>query len=312
MSSPSTLLSQPRLTVVTGQGDYELQRICEIVEHKATVDGRGDLEALLGVLLAHAVSNPLVPKTLDLIGHSVPGTAVLQLGEWVIDTARPGVTAFFRGLADHDVLPRLGIHAVRLLGCRTAETAQARRTIVTLSEILGLEVYGTTGIVFANHYNTGGFDNAWRFLLVGASDLRREVATTTSINAPTSARTLDMDALPVSSLESTPWPCHVADAHTTRAILRLIRRNEGASMPGLLAMPRCEVAVPSSGNATAFHHLQLVLDGDFVRVYPDGTSKPGVLYPVVDPHVLRILVDKLPQLGALSSSYGETQRTPML
>jgi hypothetical protein len=108
-----------------------------------------------------------------------------------------------------------------------------------------------------------------------------------------------------------PWPSHLVDADTARSLLRLIRRNEGAAMPGLLAMPRCEVLIPAH-QPGAYHRMQLVLDGDFVRVYPDGNSKPGVLYPVSDPHLLRTLVDKLPIYG-MRVSYGEeAQRTPMV
>jgi len=308
----STLLAQPRLTVVTGQVDSELLRIREILEHKVLVCGRADLEMLFGDLLAAASTQQPTPKTLDLVGHSVAGTSTLQLGDWVIDCARSGVSAFFRELADHDVLPRLGVYAVRLLGCRTAETAQARRTIITLSEILGLEVHGTMGIVFANHYNEQGFDDAWRFMLIGSSDLRRSLADATNVGVETAlARSFDLDGLPPTPLDaSSAWPCRIGDAHTTRAMLRLIRRNEGAQMPGLLALPRCEVAVPSAMRG-AYHRLQLVLDGDFVRVYPDGTNRPGVLYPVTDPHLLRILVDKLP-LADITSYREEAQRTPMM
>jgi hypothetical protein len=311
--SLSTSLAQPRLTVLSAQADSELSRIHDVVEHKFLVGGRCDLEVLFGQLLAAAsaaASDVKTPKTLDLVGHSVPGTSALQLGDWVIDSARAGVTAFFRELAQHDVLPRLGIYAVRLIGCRTAETSQARRTLIALSEILGLEVYGTTGIIFANHYNAAGFDPAWRFLLAGSSDLRRENASATNTTAPPFGRSLDLDSLPASGIVFEPWPCHIATEQVARAMLRLIRRNEGASMPGLLAMPRCEVLIPAQ-SANTFHRLQLVLDGDFVRVYPDGHSKPGVLYPVTDPQLLRVLVDRLPTANA-SIHYGdEAQRNPM-
>lgn len=307
-----TMLAQPRITVVTAQADAELLRIRDMLEHRVLVDGRTDLEVLFGQLLALSRSQIATPKTLDLVGHSVAGTSVLQLGNWIIDAARPGVTAFFRELAEHDVLPRLGIHAVRLLGCRTAETAQARRTIIALSEILGLEVYGTTGIIFANHYNATGFDNAWRFLLVGSSDLRREAANAVTVPMPPAARCLDVDSLPPTSVEDArPWPSHVTDAGTARSLLRLIRRNEGASMPGLLAMPRCEVLIPAQA-VNMYHCIQLVLDGDFVRVYPDGPTRPGVLYPVTDPHQLRTLVDRLPMFGAVPHYGDATHRRPVL
>lgn len=311
MSSLDALLGLPRLTAITGQVDHEVLRIRDVLEHKVIVEGRSDLEEILGKLLALATTAKPTPKTLDLVGHSIAGASVLQLGDWVIDCARPGVTAFFRELAEHDVLPRLGVYAIRLLGCRTAETPQARRTICTLSEILGLEVHGTTGIVFANHYNSAGFDDQWRFLLIGASDLRASTIEARSFGTTECARYLDIDGLPAGPIDSSlPWQVRVADAHASRAILRLIRRNDGALMPGLLALPRCEVAMPSGSNG-ACHRLQLVLDGDFIRVYPEGPSKLGVLYPVTDPHLLRTLVDELP-LHSASCVYGEeTQRTPM-
>ena len=293
MTPSTTMLVQPRLTVVTGQSDPELLRIREILEHKVMVDGRCDLEAAFGALLALTATQKPTPKTLDLVGHSVADTSVLQLGDWIIDTARSGVTAFFRELADNDVLPRLGVHAVRLLGSRTAESAQARRTICTLSDILGLEVYGTTGIVFANHYNAHGFDDAWRFHLIASSDLRRSFSAPSAVSGDAFARSFDLDALPATRLDTKPsWQVRVADAYTTRSILRLIRRNDGASMPGLLALPRCEIVVPTAEGM--YHRLQLVLEGDFIRVYPDGPNKPGVLYPVTDPHLLRMLADRLP------------------
>ena len=307
----TTLLAQPRLTVITGHADSELGRIRDIVEHKGLVDGRADLEVLFGKLLAASDGMLPKPKTLDLVGHSVAGTSVLQLGDWVIDTARAGVTAFFRELADHDVLPRLGVHALRLIGCRTAESAQARRTICTLSEVLGLEVYGSTGLVFANHYNAHGFDDAWQFLLVAASDLRRSLAESSHVGGDSSPRVLDLDALPAIALgASQTWPTRIADATSTRAILRIIRRHEGAQMPGLLAMPRCEIAVAATTSGT-YHRLQLVLDGDFVRAYPDGAHKPGVLYPVLDPQLMRILVDKLPLVDGARYRDDE-QRMPRL
>jgi len=89
------------------------------------------------------------------------------------------------------------------------------------------------------------------------------------------------------------WPRRVANDRTARSILRMIRRNHGAQMPGLLAMPSCEIALPS--NKSGLYHLaQIVLDGHFLRVYPDGSSSSGVLYPVAQPQALRSLVEQLP------------------
>src|SRR5262245_37273433 len=99
------LLTGPRLSVDTRHADSALSRIQGIIEHKALVDGRGDLEELLSYLLIRqdGLGAP-APKTLDLIGHSTPGKSLLVLGEWVIDAASPTVVSFFRELAEQEVL----------------------------------------------------------------------------------------------------------------------------------------------------------------------------------------------------------------
>jgi hypothetical protein len=287
------LLAQPRLSLVTRHADTELSRIHDAIEHKVLVDGRTDVEGVLSRLCA--AKEPIAPKTLDLIGHSTPGTSLLQLGDWVIDTGSSTVTSFFRGLADNDVLPRLGIHAVRLLGCKTTETAQARATICRLSDILGLEVYGTTGLLYSAHYNAHGFSDDWKFLLVGSSDIRRSASEYRELRLEADPRWLDVDALPAVKLESSKpsWPRRIANDRAARSILRLIRRDEGAQMPGLLAMPACEIALPSS-QAGLYHLAQVVLDGQFLRVYTDETARTGILYPVAQPQTLRSLVEQLP------------------
>lgn len=290
----SRLLGQSQLSIITRHADAEMSRIHSAIEHKVLVEGRADLEVVFGELLA--CKGPRTPKTLDLIGHSTPSGSLLQLGDWIIDASSSTVTAFFRELADYDVLPRLGIHAVRLLGCKTADTAQARSTICTLSEILGLEVYGTTGLIFSAHYTSTGFGSDWKFLLVGASDLRPELrASEQRTSKPTYDRALDMDSLPAVPLEETKalWPRRVANDRSARNILRLVRRREGSLVPGLLATPSCEIAIPSSESGL-YHLAQVVLDGQFVRVYPEGSTNAGVLYPVNHPQMLRTLVEELP------------------
>jgi hypothetical protein len=295
MDSLRTLLDARQLAVITRHGDSELTRIQSIIERKALVEGRADLEELLGQLLAAQKSAP-TPKTLDLIGHSTPGDALLQLGDWVIDAASSTVTAYFRELADHDVLPRLGIHALRLLGCRTAETEKGRWTVLTLSEILGLEVYGTNSLLYSPHYDRSGFAYERRYMLVCGSDLRceQERADRPASNGAAYPRTLDVDALPATPLAGgrPEWPQHLATAEQAKDILNIVRRREGATMPGLLAAPQCEILMPSAC-AGAYHRAQVLLAGEFIRVYPDGEDRPGVLYPVEDARALRSLVAAL-------------------
>ena len=296
-STFATLRAQPHLSVLTEHGDAELERIARTLDHHVLVESRGDLEELLGQLMAQAEESgsPVVPKTLDLIGHARPVTSLLQLGDWVLDGDSPVVTAFFRELAEQDVLRRCGIHAVRLLGCHTAATTIGRRTLATLSNILGVEVYGTTSMVFASHYTPTGFGADWRFLLAASSDLRRPVRADDVPAGEPDPRPLDIDGLPAVALMADParLPRFLVERGMAQRLLRLVRRTEGAQMPGLLTAPHSELALPA-GAPGMFHLLQVMLEGTFVRTYPRGADQPGVLYPVRDPAALRDLLLTLP------------------
>jgi hypothetical protein len=284
------LLDRPHLTITSRQLDSELARLHAVVEHKVLVDGRGELEEVFGALLA-ARTTPPMPKTLDIVGHSTPAS-LLALGNWVLDRCNPTVTAFFRELADHDILPHLGIGSVRLLGCGTATTQRARDTILALTDILGLPVLGTTSLVHAGHFRRDGFDPAWAFLLVGAKELSPP-----GLPPPLPpARALDFDMLPAVPLivNDTAWPRYFATLDGAQKLLGLIRRSEGAEMPGLLATPACEIALPS-GRAGLHYVLQLLFEGQFVRAYPEGGA--GLLYPVKDPTALLEIVAELPRSG---------------
>lgn len=140
------------LNVISSGSDA---RILDTVEGKRIVNGRADVERIL--------DEPLMSTTLDLSGHSVGD--LLQLGDWLIDE---NAVPWFRVHAAE--LRRF--EALRLIGCHTAGSEDARRVIYTIADVLGIEVYGATGFVFHYHYNAAGFDPAWRFLLMSASDLR--------------------------------------------------------------------------------------------------------------------------------------------
>jgi len=286
------LLALPRLTVVSGEPDFDLQQIARIIAHSVTVDGRGLLEALFGRLLAEVERGATITsKTLDLIGHTRTSAQLLTLGDWVIDAAHPTTAAFFRGLAEHEVLPRLGVHALRLLGCSSAATPQARATICKLGDLLGLEVYGATQLLYAGHYDAGGFCERWRFLLVGASDLRQgPLERGATLAGDPYPRVLDIDALPAVALGAASGSCprHIVSGRVARQILQLVRRREGARMPGLLTAPICELAMPSAVPDT-YHIAHVLLGGEFLRFYPDGMASDGIVFPVDDTAALRRL-----------------------
>jgi hypothetical protein len=291
------LLARPRLCVISGEPGGELDRLARIITPSVRVAGREDLEALLDHLLAaHGDPEPLAPKTLDLVGHSTGRSALLRLGDWVIDASRPEVAAWFRALAARDACPRLGIHAIRLLGCNTADTEQGRTTVCALADILGIEVHGTRHLLYDVHYDQDGFRDIWEFLLVSASRLRRE-ATPAAIPTDTRSgpRTLDIEALPVLAPGpgATDWPRRVVTLNAARTILQLVQRDAGAPIPGLVLAPICELAIPSARTG-GYHLAHVLLGGAFLRFFPDGAAAPGVAYPVNDARSLLEIIDQLP------------------
>lgn len=291
------LLAQPHLTVVSGEPDFDLRQIAQIIAGSVIASGRADLEALFGRLLAAVERAAAVtPKTLDLIGHTRTSASLLALGDWVIDVADPATTAFCHGLVDRDVLPRLGVGALRLLGCHSAGTAHARATIEQLSDLLGIEVLGTNQLLSAGHYDTGGFRDCWSCLLVGTSELRHGSSERGAAPAgDPHPRILDLDALPAIMLGELVAPCprRVATAEAARQVLQLVRRREGACMPGLSTVPMYELALPTH-TPDAYHVAHVVLEGEFLRFFPDGMSAAGIVFPVDDAVALRRVVAALP------------------
>jgi len=291
-----TLLAQPHLTIVSAEPDFDLQQIAQIIVHAVTIARRSELEVLFGRLLVEVERSAAVTaKTLDLIGHTRSSASLLTLGDWMIDLADPATSAFFRELADREVLPRLGVRTLRLLGCNTAGTAQGRATIGQLGELLGLEVSGTNQLLHAGHVGACGFRDCWSFLLVGTGELRRDAARCPARPAGgPDRRILDLDALPAGPLgpHAGPYPRRIAGAQAARAILGLVRAREGAPIAGPPIAPTCELALPSAVH-DAYHVAHVLLDGEFVRFYPDGMAGGGIAFPVDDAGALRRIVATL-------------------
>lgn len=125
----------------------------------------------LGNVLHSLLHRPTTTMTLDLIGHSTREHHLLRLGTTPIDMLNPAVAHFFHHLARADLLPRLQIGAVRLLGCETAVTEAGRRTIRMLAHTLDLPVYGTRVPLLKSHSNIDGFDPAFAHVLLEAAAL---------------------------------------------------------------------------------------------------------------------------------------------
>jgi hypothetical protein len=278
---------------VSAELDVVLHGIARTIGRVVTVDGPAALDAALSGLASEAARTPdAAARTLDLIGHTRTSASLVSLGGWVIDAADPATVAVFRGLADRAVLPRLGIHAVRLLGCHSAGAERGRDTIGRLAELLGVEVAGMRELLHVGHFGPGGFRDEWSFLLVRASELRAPPAEPPGDPGP---RTLDLAALPAIALAAHAAPCprRFASEDAAQRILALVRRTAGACMPGAPTPPSVELALPLP-HAAAYHLAHVVLDGSFLRLYPDGMARAGVLFPVDDREVLHRIIAHLP------------------
>jgi len=137
---------------------------CVTLQHAASL-------AELREVLERCLDDPAQPVTLDLIGHSTRGHRLLRLGRTPIDMLDPQVAGFFRTLAHDQLLTRLHVTAVRLLGCETAVTEAGQRTLRMLSHTLRLPVFGARKPLLKSHSNSAGFDPAFAHVLIEAAAL---------------------------------------------------------------------------------------------------------------------------------------------
>jgi hypothetical protein len=107
-------------------------------------------------------------RSLDLLGHSSAGHHLLRLGHTKIDMLDPAVARDFRALVAGDLLLRLRIRALRLLGCETAVSDAGQRTMRMLARTLHMPVYGTLVQLIDSHWGADGFDPAFAHVLVRA------------------------------------------------------------------------------------------------------------------------------------------------
>jgi len=126
-----------------------------------------DLRAVLERRLDGATS----PVTLHLLGHSTRDHHLLRLGDDRVDMLDPVVARFFRALADDQLLPRLEVFALRVLGCETAVSPDCQRTLRLLARTLGIPVFGSIKPLMKRQYDKLDFNPAFAHILVEASEL---------------------------------------------------------------------------------------------------------------------------------------------
>ena len=256
----------------------------DALRYKLVAGSSDELRLLFQDLLAcHAEPTQ---KTLDLIGHSTTAYSLLTLGHWVIDGEDPEGLTFWRELATDHVLPRLGITAIRLLGCATALGRRGRATMHALAEVLAVPVYGTIDLVTSSCYGPGGFAPERRYLLRSNRQLERRAS-------PEHARqTTQVARAPSPSCPRPGRDTRVATAAQARRILDLLQLDRGAPIVGAHS-PNCEISVQASPQQTT-EHLEILWEGRLVCVRSHGSGSRAIAYPVSDHHALVRLVDRLP------------------
>lgn len=122
-------------------------------------EGETLVDALSAYVTDFVKSGKPVPRfdNLDLIGHSRSRDGILKIGELAL-TSRVAREQFLL-LDDRGILDKLGILAIRLLGCRTASHPRGQRVVRTIRNYTQRNVFATRADLFAVHYDYEGL--AW-------------------------------------------------------------------------------------------------------------------------------------------------------
>jgi hypothetical protein len=154
--------------VLSRETDAFTLRLQRVLAHFHQVGSLAELRDLLAAMPAPEGPEPAV---LDLMGHSTTAAKLLRLGKSVVDMYDWRVQAYFERLARDRILPRLGVVAVRLLGCETAVEVGGQHTVRRLASTLGVRVYGSKKALMKSHYSAGGFDPHFAHILVEAAQV---------------------------------------------------------------------------------------------------------------------------------------------
>jgi hypothetical protein len=270
---------------------------------QASINGLVRVDSIAGLhrfLVDLTRTPPAHAASLDLIGSSM-GTGVLRLGRSTIDATVPEVLDVFEAIGQEQLLPRLGIRVVRLVGARTATEQVAQDTLRRLRQFLGVPVLGTTSLVTRDDFTEDGFDRSLDCAFVddrGAGGPRKPVVLPP---ATTPARSFGFDAIGIvreSALPKVPWPRFVVPRTFDLRQLSNQVRDAGHAIPGLLALPRCELLLPAGRMAgeERFRVIEVLFNWELIRIH--GPSLPGgAIYPVVSSQRFTRLVN-LPQYQA--------------
>lgn len=279
-----TVHALPHVNVSTVDAHGPLAAIQDRVAGCALVDSFAGLHRFLTDLLR--IGPPGTPATLDLIGAST-GTGLLQLGSSVVG-AVPDVLDVAEQIGEDRLLSRLGIAQVRLIGSRTAVEPAAQDAMRRLSGLLRVPVIGTTALIYLDHFRSHGFDWDRDDVIADSGALPPRKAPTLWPDDPPRAKPFRFDAVGIareSCLRPVPWPRYVIPrGFDIRSLITQLRPGEGRIMPGLLALPRCELLVPAGRviNEERYRTIEILCNWELVRI--TGPECPdGAVYPVISP-----------------------------
>jgi hypothetical protein len=273
------------LNVSSNRAEGPLAAVQERIAVAALVGSFGGLHRFLVDMCR--IGPPIQESTLDLIGPST-GTGLLQLGETTIDAAVPEVLDVAERIGQEGLLRRLGIREVRLVGSRTAVEPAAHDIMRRLALLFRTRVSGTTTLVYRDHFREHGFDWDLDGAFVDSTSLPPRKAPTLWSEDTARARAFGFDVIELtreSTLAPVPWPRFVVPRNfDVRSLATQLRGGEGRTMPGLLALPRCELLVPAGRmlGEMRYRRVEVLFNWEVVRI--TGPELPdGAVYPVISP-----------------------------
>jgi hypothetical protein len=244
---------------------------------------------LLDMQRCRPITEAMTESTLDLIGPST-GTGLLQLGSSVIDSSVASVLDLFERIGEDHLLQRLGIRELRLIGSRTAVEPAGQDAMRKLAQLLGVTVRGTTGLVYRDHFREHGYD--WDLDQLLADDRSLPPRTGSGLwsedTTAVRAREFAFDRITIvreSALPPVRWPRFlIPRGFDIKSLASQIRTGEGRCLPGLLALPRCELLIPAGRllDENRYRIVEVLFNWEAVRIL--GSDQPdGAVYPIISP-----------------------------
>jgi hypothetical protein len=263
---------RPQLSVSHDDVDAELTKALSRVEAPVLLHHRAGLERFIRTITA--CNERGSTQVLDLIAHSTAGKHLLDFDGWRIGDDQELLRRFCDRLAQDVDIRRFD--KVRLIGCGTATTIAGRATMDLMERGLGINVEGTTGLVYRDDFGPRGFLGT---RLVGSSVVERM-----SFDGPPSTRVQRafdpsrLTRLPRDAIRATSRPrLFHPYAALERDAMRWIPDDRARLLPGLLTRPRLEIVFEVPGLQAELVLTEVLFAWTYLRVYPTDVPD-GLLY----------------------------------